>query len=379
MALAAGFSAAGGLASAAQINTYGKLVIAADDYSFSARLKGRLHMDGDFYRSGSDDRALTSGTFVRRARIGIEGNFREWEYSLEFDNAEQQSSLKDAFVRRLIGPGKVTFGQFKVFESIEEVSSSNDTAFIERSYVAAAVPGFKIGAAYHGAVKMVGFSGNVYNMREASEDEARPTNAGVGAVARGYFSPVHKKTMAVHLGMSYAQEYSDRDGMRVRVSPIGRADEYRNGEEFRFELFDRRDEHAQIHRANLEAAAINGPLYVQGEYLKGMADTKTTSVDRFNTWYAQVCYVITGQAREYEFRDGRVQKPNLVTGAFEAGVRYQRAERENADGAVLTATEFGLTYYANVNVRFMANYGWTDNKLINDKPRLLSTRVQFDF
>src|SRR5262249_4109949 len=150
-----------------------------------------------------------------------------------------------------------------------EDESSNDLVFIERSYLSEILPGFKIGAGYNGTVGLLGFSGNVYNLREASDGEARPTNSGAGAVARAFVAPLNERTLALHIGGSYAYESTDIDGERVRVEPIGRAQEYRSGEDFRFDIFDQRDARAQINRGLFESAFIDGPLTLQGEYLVG--------------------------------------------------------------------------------------------------------------
>ncbi|MFN0118817.1 MAG: OprO/OprP family phosphate-selective porin [Elusimicrobiota bacterium] len=369
------------LINAAQINTNGKLEIAADDYSFSARITGRLHVDGNFYRSGSDRRKLPSGTFVRRARIGVRGNFRAWEYRVDLDNATDTPDLRGAYIRRLIGPGKFSIGQFKVFESISEMTSSNHTTFIERAFVGHIVPGMKIGVAYNGSTGHFGYSGSIYNARKASDGEARPTNAGVGGVLRGFYAPVHEKTTAVHFGASYAYEATDSSGTRVRISPLGRAEEFKDGREFRFNIYDRRDRHVKVDRIIFETAAVNGPLSIQAEYLFGQAKANKMTDDSFRVWYVELSYVLTGEAKEYDLKRGRIEslEPEREMGAFEISARHQRAEREKINQAELSATEFGLTYYANANVRFLVNYGWSHNKLIDDKPRLLSTRAQFNF
>ncbi|MCG3206105.1 MAG: Porin O [Elusimicrobia bacterium] len=366
---------------AAQINTSGKLEILADDRSFSARITGRLFIDANFYHTDSEERRLTSGAFIRSARIGVTGNFREYEYEVEFDNATDQANLRNANIKRDIGPGKLSIGQFKISEGFDAVNSAIDLVFIERPYLADIVPGYKIGLGYKGTSKKMGYSTDVYNMREASDGESRPINAGVGAVARAYAAPINQKLLALHLGGSFAVEYTDSIGTLIRVSPIGRAEEYRNTEDFRFVLVDRQDERVTVNRFNLETAAVNGPLSVQAEYMNGRATSPTRSDDDFSTWYGHVSYILTGEARKYVFRRGRIHRPvpSRSAGAVEIAARYQQASRHQVANAKLTATEFGVTYYANQNVRFMLNYGVAHNKLIDDSPRLVSMRAQFDF
>jgi len=88
--------------------------------------------------------------------------------------------------------------------------------------------------------------------------------------------------------------------------------------------------------------------------MSGGARTLTQAEDSFNTWYGQISYALTGEARKYHFNDGTIGKliPSRASGAVEINARYQQAEREKVAGAKLTSTDFGVTYYADSNVRF---------------------------
>ncbi len=376
-----------GSAFAAQINTSGRLEISADDGSFSARVTGRLFMDTNFYMGGDDNKQLTSGSFARSARIGLEGNFHEYEYAVESDFADETSQLKDGYLRRILGPGKIMAGQFKVLEGLEQKTSGEDDTFMENSYLSQIIPGHQIGAAYYGATGMFGYAGTVYNMRQAADGEARPITSGLGSVVRGFVAPINQNQVAVHLGASFAHEFADIDNPDfitnpVRVSPAGRAERYRNGSNtYRFVIYDRDGERASIDRLNLETLMINGPLSLQGEYLKGVSKVTTQTDDDFNAWYAQLSYFITGEVREYKILSGDVNRPipNRDTGAVEIAARYQQVEREKIAGAKLRSTDLGLTYYANQNVRILVNYNFVHNNLSPGDPNLLSTRFQFDF
>jgi phosphate-selective porin OprO and OprP len=167
----------------------------------------------------------------------------------------------------------------------------------------------------------------------------------------------------------------------VRVSPAGRAEEYRDGSDFRFVLYDRLADYATVQRWNAEAGLVNGPLSLQGEFLVGNAATDALSREKFSAWYAQISYMLTGESRRYELRRGGFERPepSRAMGAFEIAARRQEAERRDVPNAELTATDFGLTYYANANVRYMLNYTLAHNDLLNDSPRVLALRAQFDF
>ncbi|MBD3271312.1 MAG: hypothetical protein GF384_02090 [Elusimicrobia bacterium] len=356
----------------------------------SAELIGSFQMDAAFYGSASDPGyELKNGAFMRRARIGVQGDVREWEYKVEFDMASESSELKSAFIRRLLGPGKLVFGQFKTFEGLDESNNGNDILFMERGYVSDIVPGFRIGVGYYATFGLIGFGGSFYDRREASDGPSGPTTSeptetipgGFGWSARVFAAPIKEVGKVVHFGGSYARENTEDNGGRVRVRPLGRADVYDNGEPFRFVVFDRRDEKATINRMNVEGVAINGPIMLQAEYLTGTAQTASLPDDDFMASYTQVSWIVTGESREYDFIRGEIRRPvpSRTAGAVELAYRIQTVKRSNVPDAKLNATEYGLTYYANVNVRFLVNYGTATDHLLNQKTKLLSFRTQFDF
>lgn len=372
-----------GTAQAVSINTDGKLVISADDGTFAARISGRLHADANLY--GSDRVDHTSGAFVRRARIGLIGHLRNWDYEVTFDNATDESDLKDAFVARKLGPGRLIVGQFKQFQGFEEITSSNDIVFIERSHVSNSMIARALGVGYHGSEGFFGYALSGYNLREASDGGARAINDGVGGVLRLYAAPIQYDRTALHVGFSLSREVSDKGGARGRVRPLGRSNEGR------FTLFDASSERADVSedaratvdRLNMELAALHGPLAFEAEWLVGSADPDEASEQDFTAYHAQVSYALTGGSpRRYDLGAGRTKNLRPSTGsigAFEVALRYQYAENEAVAGAELTTVDAALNYYPNQNVRFMLNYSMAENELNGDEPDLVSLRAQFAF
>lgn len=370
-------------ATAATINTDGKLVISSDDGNFSARLAGRLHADANLY--SSDIVEHDSGAFVRRARIGVSGHIRNWDYEVTFDNATDTSDLKDAFVARKWGPGRLIIGQFKQFQGFEEITSSNDIVFIERSHVSNAMIARAIGVGYHGTHGAFGYAVSGYNLREASDGGARAVNDGLGGVVRLYAAPIRRENRALHLGMSVSREASDVGGTRGRLRPLGRSNEGR------FTLFDASsnradvsdDARAKVDRLNTELAALVGPVVFEAEWLMGSADPDGAAEQDFSAYYGQLSYALTGGApRQYDLGQGRTKNPRPGAGsigAFEVALRYQYAENEGVAGAELTTYDAALNYYPNRNVRFMLNYSMAENDTNGDEPDLLSLRAQFAF
>ena len=363
-------------ANAAEVRTDGRLQITSDDKQFSARLRARLHADANFYNNDEVDHK--SGAYIRRARIGVEGNVGVWKYEVTFDNATDGPDLKDAMLSTKFGPGNILFGQAKVREGLEQLTSSNDLTFMERSHVGNLVAGRQIGVGYRGATESAGYGFNVYSLREASDGGSRAIDDGWGGSGRVYFAPINDGTNAVHLGVSYAIERiddfdfdGDPLGERARVRPAGRSNVGR------FVVYDRRAEKVDTSRVNLEAAATMGAFTAQAEYMMGANSTDTRPDDDFTAWYLQASYAI-GAHRKYDVSSGRMRAPHKA-GTWEIAARYQSVERD-ITSEELENIDLGVTYYSNANVRFLVNYTTVlTNDQTDDKTEVVALRAQWAF
>src|SRR3546814_17416156 len=84
--------------------------------------------------SGISSPALGFTNELRRARLGVEGTIPGgFEYKLEADFASGDVEVTDALLAYEHGQLKLTVGQHNNFQGLEEMSSSNDISFIERS------------------------------------------------------------------------------------------------------------------------------------------------------------------------------------------------------------------------------------------------------
>lgn len=373
---------------AAEINTKNRLEIRSDDGQFSLRLSARVHADANFYNNEAVDH--TSGAFIRRARIGLSGHLADWGYKIEYDNASDAPILQDAWLNRKLGPGKLTIGNFKQFESMEELTSSNDITFIERSHVANVVASRNIGVGYTGNNDSLGYGISVYNLRNPSDGRTSAIDEGHGFSGRAYFVPLNEDGQVLHLGVSYAMEKIDSrvanpgppiefdgDDGRIRVRPAGRSGDAR------FELADVRGSRANIGRLNLEAAAVAGPVSFQAEYLIGEGDPQSGADQDFSAYYATLSYMLTGESRRYDIKKGRFKqpRPNSANGAWELAARFQGAEND-ASNEDLNTVDVALNWYATQNVLFKVNYTTVTNDEQNpgnEDTDLLSLRAQWAF
>lgn len=355
---------------AAEVRTDNRLQITSEDKQFSVRLRARVHADANLYQN--DEFKHDSGAYIRRARIGVEGHAGDWNYEVTFDNATNAVDLKDAYLSTKLGPGTILFGQAKTYEGLETLTSSNAITFIERSFVGNLTSSRQVGIRYTGGIESVGYGFNVYSLREASEYGARAVGTGYGTSGRLFFTPINSGGNSLHLGVSYAREYTGDDGERSRVRPAGRSNDER------FVVFDRRGEKVDITRTNLELAAVMGAFSAQAEYMMGSNSTDTRPDDDFTAWYLQASYAF-GSPRRYDANRGRMRAPS-APGTWELAARYQQAERDITNQKVNVA-DFGVTYIANQNVLYKVNYSKVlkNDQTNDDNTGVIALRAQWAF
>lgn len=121
---------------------------ASADLTFDPR--GRLHLDAAFHDTDNlEDEAFQDGFLVRRARLGGSGSLiGNWGYQLEFDFSGGSISYNDLKVTYDTDAGTWQFGQFKVPQGMEQLTSSNRMTFIERASSQVFTDSRRIGLGY---------------------------------------------------------------------------------------------------------------------------------------------------------------------------------------------------------------------------------------
>lgn len=156
------------------------LEVGAENGAFAFRVGGAIQADAAFYNE--DMANLGNGTELRRTELQVAGTlFTDWAFRIEYDFAVPK--LNDAYLSYDgLGPLSVTAGQFKEPFSLDFITSSKNTTFMERSLLQDAfVPGRRIGLGL--GLHDVRWSGAVGAFGGSSEDDstadatARPTAA----------------------------------------------------------------------------------------------------------------------------------------------------------------------------------------------------------
>lgn len=366
----------------------GLQVKSADD-NFKFKLGGRIHTDytassnDNFFKGGSPAEA-NDGTELRRARLYFAGTFyKDWFTKLQIDFADNDVSIKDMYLDYTglgnFGMGKVAarIGNQKQAFSRELQDSSNDMMFQERSLmnilneplVDRAI-GFNVRTSGKNYSGQVGIYGEPLSPNKASMDE------GWGTSARATFAPIMNNDNGVqklvHFGVA---------GNYRKPSDAGHVSGVGPGVRYRYETTHNTDLFLvdtgvigmvnHIKMIGLEANGVYGPFSVGGEYTHSWMDRKGGMDSlRFNGWYGEISWSLTGESRTYKAGAGKFKrlKPNRnfnftnvsdgAWGAWELAARVAGVDMNDGafQGGEMKNFTVALNWYANENVRFMFGF-----------------------
>lgn len=327
---------------------------------WSFKPRGRLLYDAGFTSvPGSTGRTDGFGSEARSARLGVSGDMPGgFGYKFEVEFAGGGTTLTDALISYRTGDAEFNVGQFKNFQSLEELTSSLHTSFIERAAFTDAF-GFerRMGAAAQiksGAVLVQGglFTDNVDDL----------SNKNWGADARVVVNP-DIGPAKLHLGASV--HYTDLEAgstVRYRQRPLAHfTDE-------RFINTGTLDAQGEF-GFGLEGALISGPFHAAAEGFWQRVDMPVGMADpTFFGAYAEVGYFLTsGDTRGY--KDGKFDRTRPKNplgkggmGSLQFNLRYDRLDL--SDAGIVGGTQNG--YYGSLvwkptdYTALLANYGRLD-------------------
>lgn len=340
-------------------------------------LHGRLILDGASYNN--DKTVMDSGGVVSSARISINGKIKStWDYVLQYEFAGK-GSLKNAWLRnRLADSGRVRVGQFQEPFSLDELTSSRYSTFIENALPTAFSPGSHMGISFDKHGQLGNISTGLFG-ESANSYASNPTDGGWGASMRITTSPDLDDRQLFHLGLSASyRKAGNKHTLRFHSHPETSVttDYLVNTGKIRDV-----DSHSLI---GLEGAWVGGPWTVQTEYMRADVNRTTGSDLVFSGGYIFASWFVTGESRPYSKHSGtfgRVIPKN--GGALELAARYSSLNL--ADSSVHGGKErnitLGVNYYFNPYVRCMAEYVLinVDSRSGSEHPRALLARLQYDF
>lgn len=298
----------------------------SDGWSFKPR--GRLMFDAGFTNAPDSTGASDGfGNEVRRARLGASGDMPGgFGYKFEVDFAGNEISVADAILSYENGPIEIAIGQHNNFQSLEELTSSLHTTFIERAAFTDAF-GFerRLGASITYA------RGDVLAQAGVFTDNLEDTDSkNRGADARIVFMPKAGDTQ-LHFGGSF--HYNDLDDpaaqLRYRQRPLVHFTSQR--------FIDTRSMGADSETGyGLEAAAIAGRFHAAAEGYWQSVDMPGVADDpSFFGGYVEAGLFLTDDTRGYKGGKFDRTKPSSPVGEGGIGsvqftLRYDHLDLNDA-------------------------------------------------
>lgn len=339
--------------------------IESNDGDVEIKIGGRIHADFGFV---DEDDSLASegfedGTQLRRARLAVSGTlYQKVEFKLDYDLADGEVAAKDVYVGLvdLPGVGGMRIGHFKEPFALEEQTSSNHIAFLERSMlVDAFVPSRNMGLMLHDTAASdrmswaIGAFKDTDDLGETLSDEWNITGRLTGLVLDGA-----DDGPLLHLGLAASKR-----------SPID--DEVRYRAKTQFTLSPRLVDTGTLMAdgadlLGLESAFTSGPFWASAEYMQASLDGPANAdLDGFSV---DAGWFITGEGRRFKVNKFDRVIPDTIfgkdggTGAWEVALRY--SELDLTDGVVAGGSQEGVTvalnWYLNSATRLGFNYASTD-------------------
>ena len=381
------------------------LGIKSKDGTTTAQFTGRVHMDyrnySPDYTSGQTTDGYQDAMEMRRGRFGVRGQIaKDFKYQLlaNFGNdvgASSTSSTIDEFwVNYDANPAaQFQFGTFKMPFSLEQLTSSNNIDFMERSLVgqndSELIPAKETGVMIHG-VPATGFTYALAASRGRANKSTTVDGADIiGRVTTNIAEVIQNKDFVAHLGAAYST-----GNIKTGVTAASGRTEARNQSAwFTGSAMSGETERT---RQGLEAAFAWKNVKLQGEQFNFKYDPTTGSDQEIKGHYVQAVYNVTGESHNYKNGIFNWIKPNTAVtsggvGAWQVGVRASEFNAEDISVATgksnrATAMTYGVTWFWNDNVRFMLNYvdtkfdapvGTSGSRVNGEKAVMLRSQLSF--
>ncbi len=360
---------------------------------WSFKPRGRLMYDFGFVNGpdGYSNPGLGFSNEVRRARLGVEGTVPGgFGYKFELDFAPGDTDFTDAYLDYKKGPWTFTLGQHNNFQSLDELTSSLHSSFIERSAFTDAF-GFerRVGASVQYAkgdltVQSGIFTDSINDLNSVGDD-----NNSWSTDSRIVFAPKMGNNQ-LHFGASY--HYRDINGaansVRYRQRPAIHTTDVRFIDTGN--LLGARSERG----IGLEAAGIFGPFSVASEAYWQKVGRDGFANPTFFGGSVEAGYFFTGESRGYKgakFDRVKVLKPfnKGGWGSFGANLRYDYLDLsdKNVVGGTQNAFQASLNWKPMDYILFGLNgayIAYDDAAIAADGDRdygvtMVGLRSQIDF
>ncbi len=352
----------------------------SDGGNIKIKMGGRLHLDGAVF--DEDKTPLENDWIVRRARISLRADlFNDWRISAQYNVSGDDTPFQSAAIR-YSGFYKtyLTAGQIQEPFSLEEVTSSNNLVFMERSLANAFSPGFNVGFSMQRWGNNWGLTAGSFWETYIEDSDLFPQDGAKGFSGRLTFTSYRDRNTILHFGGSASYRTPDLDQkLRIRTQPESSV----TSETF-VSTGRMRNVDSQMIQG-IEAILATGPVTLQGEYIATRVSRFGDKQDEtFDGGYLSASWLINGKQRPYSARSGSFGAVKVGRGqnVWEVAIRRSYIDLNSRTGTITggtqTNTTFALNWYQNKNVRVMLNYinVDTDQEAGDDDPSILQMRWQ---
>jgi phosphate-selective porin OprO/OprP len=329
----------------------------------------------------------------RRARLAAHGQVAEnVGYFVEFDfGFPGRPSFMDVWFEVQETPyGTIRVGQYRQPFSMDAMTSVRDLTFFERALPFAFLPFRQTGVMAYGTAYDDLVTWAVSGYRFAADPFGDVFgDSGYGLSTRGTAAWIYEPetNYVVHFGGSFSHNRPNTDAFQYRNTPeIG----FSVPADVPFFVDTGPFAADAITLAGLEAAYARGSFLFQSEAILSRVNQPSGSATLHGA-YAQASYVLTGEVRPYNLKQGvfgRVKPAHDLGrcggGAWEIASRVSHIDLD--DGAIaggrLTDFTFGLNWYLNAFTKLQFNYtrASLDNPVTGDSNAdVYAVRAQLDF
>ena len=407
----------------------GKPALATADGRFTANIRAIVMFDAGRYfqkqnlPTATVGRNLNSGTNFRRARFGVDGKlFKDFDYALIYEfggsGAEDTGHIQEAWAQyTALKPWRIRVGAFEPNIGLAAAVSTSQMPLLERpspaeiarnvaagdSRSALQVAGngvfgegdSGIAARWFLSTALTGNTVGTFNSA-ATSFSPQPFSEQTAVIGRLAIAPFSSTNWQTHLGLNAQYVFHPNDATGPGVAGSRSPVQLRDRPELRLDgtrlidtgAIDAR--HAAVYGA--EAGATMQNFMVEGEYFRYDITRRITGATplgdpRFDGWYVQGVWVLTGESRPYNPAEARFDAPKMnynfnpeagTWGAWELAARYSEVNLNWHSGAAAAATpsggvrggvqkiaSVGVNWYLNPDIRFMLDYQHVDVDRLN--------------
>jgi phosphate-selective porin OprO/OprP len=368
------------------------------EVKMSGKIGGKLAVDGAAYAAGNQFQGFDAGAEVRRARLYAKGDcmlLLPVSYQIEIGYIPNQFYIEESYLlfRDIKYFGDLKLGQYQAPMGLVTYGSSRDMTFMEpASVLQALAPGVNAGLQVGRPVvdqRMTWalglFTDGVgQDFGDASKDFGRVVGRITGLPIYRRDSEKLDSQQLLHLGLSGNVLYAGSSSVRYQSRPESHQAPY---------VVDTGSIDADSSFAfGAEAAWVNGPLSVQGEYLRSWVRANNGSDVSFGGFYATASWFLTGESRPYDRVQGTftrvIPKHNFNWGkggwgAWEIAGRYSFANLNSGDieGGRMSMLMGEVNWYLHSHVKWRFNYGLghVAGRQPEGNLNIFQTRVEVDF